>query len=83
MIISGEQARLAACIIEPPVQAARGNRSDISPELMERILSAIAATPDMRTDRVIEAVDRMEHGAPKPSEIAEMIVARAICDALR
>lgn len=83
MIISVEQTRLAARYVEPPAGSTRTERAEVPPELMSRIVSAIDAAPEMRADRVVEAMDRQETAAPGSREIAEMIIKRTICDSLR
>jgi hypothetical protein len=83
MIISEQQARLAAGCVGPPIGAIRTTHPDISPELMERILIAIDATPELRAARVVEARARLAVGFPASEDIAEKIIARAISDALR
>jgi hypothetical protein len=50
---------------------------------MSRILVAVEAAPEMRPTRVAEARARLSLGIPGAGEIAEKIIARAICDALR
>ena len=83
MIISEEQALLAARYVEPHRASTRWAHPEIGPELMRRIVLALDATPETRIDRVSAAKARLATGFPEPREIAEMIVARAICDALR
>jgi hypothetical protein len=83
MIISEQQARLAAQYVRRPPGSSSTTRPAVPPELMRRILGAVDAVPDTRSDRIVEAKARLLQGSPKPSEIAEKIIARAICDALR
>jgi hypothetical protein len=83
MIISEEQARLAARYVRLPTGATRCAHSEVPPELMTRIILAIEAAPETRLDRVVEARERLDADIPKPHEIATMIIARTICDALR
>ena len=83
MIISVEQTRLAARYVEPPAGSTPLERTEVSPELMSRIVSAIDAAPETRADRVVEAIDRLETAALGSQEIAEMIIKRTICDSLR
>jgi hypothetical protein len=83
MIISEQQARLASHYIEPPKGPMGGCHPSVSPELMSRILVAVEAAPEMRPTRVAEARARLSLGIPGAGEIAEKIIARAICDALR
>jgi len=83
MIVSGEQTRLAARYAEPPLERTARVHADVPPELMDRIVSAIEAVPEVRADRVMDAVERLESATPRASEIADLIIARAICDGLR
>jgi hypothetical protein len=83
MIISERQARLASGYVGTPTGPIRGSRPDISPELMARVLHAVDATPELRPERVVEARARLALGVPSSEDIAEKIIARAICDALR
>ena len=83
MIISEEQARLAFQYIESPPESTGIHRPDVSSELMERILLAIDEVPETRPDRVVRARERLEMGVFGNDEVAQMIIARAICDALR
>jgi hypothetical protein len=50
---------------------------------MARVLHAVDATPELRPERVVEARARLALGVPSSEDIAEKIIARAICDALR
>jgi hypothetical protein len=83
MIISAHQTRLAAQDVEPPAGSISDSRPDISPELMRRILLAVDSVPEARLERVVEARKRLALGFPDSELIAEKIIARAICDALR
>jgi hypothetical protein len=83
MIISEQQARLAAGSVGPPIDPPHSLHPDVSPELMARILNALDATPELRSERVVEARARLALGIPASEDIAEKIIARAICDALR
>jgi hypothetical protein len=83
MIISEQQARLAAQFAEPPNGSTNGSRPDVSPDLMARILLEVESTPELRSERILEARQRLALDPPAPREIAEKIVARAICDGLR
>jgi hypothetical protein len=83
MIISEQQARLASHYIEPPTGPTCGGHPSVSPELMSRILVAVDAAPETRSSRVAEARARLSLGIPGAGEIAEKIIARTICDALR
>lgn len=83
MIISDEQARIAA-----RYQAgARAERSvaahAVSPELMAKVLEAVEHAPDVRTDRVAEARTRLEAGGPDCHDVASKMISRIVCDNLR
>jgi hypothetical protein len=58
-------------------------RPDVSPDLMRRILLAVDSVPEARPERVVAARQRLALGFPDSELIAEKIIARAICDALR
>ena len=83
MIISEQQARLATKYVEPPVGSPHGPGREIPPELMSRIILAVEATPEMTSELAAETRARLESSFPEPDAIAEMIIARAVCDALR
>ena len=83
MIISAQQTRLAARDVEPPAGSMPDAHPEVSPDLMRRILIVVDAVPEARPDRVVEARQRLALGFPDSQLIAEKIIARAICDALR
>jgi hypothetical protein len=83
MIISDEQAQLAARYAGPQTGLTCGGHPEVPVELMRRIILTLEATPEMRPERVVEARERLQTGAPPSLEIAEKIIARAISDALR
>ena len=83
MIISEQQARLAARYVEPPVAWTHHAYPAVSPELLSEIIFVVESTPEMRPDRVEEARERLSTGVPGSQQIAEKIIARAICEGLR
>ncbi len=83
MIISEQQALLAARYVEPPVAWTHHAYPAVPPELMREIILIVESTPEMRPDRVEEAKERLSTGVPGSEQIAEKIIARAICEGLR
>jgi len=83
MMISEEQACIAAHCVGVSNGSRYTSRPDVSPELMIRIMQVIEAAPDPRYDRVAEARERLALGIPGPYQIAEKILARAVSDAIR
>jgi len=82
MNISPEQARIAARYAGPHCETPVATHPDISDELMKRIALALAEAPETNTERVCRAKEKVEAGVFDSDEIAQMIIARAICDAL-
>jgi len=83
MIISEEQARLAAQALRQPSDSGGCPHVVVSPELLERVYAAILETPETRTERVREAMDYLDAGTPDPHEIASKMISRIISDSLR
>ena len=83
MIISDEQARLAAQALRQPAEADPCAHVTVSPELFERVYAAVLQTPETRTERVREAMEYLDAGAPDPREIAGKMISRIISDSLR
>lgn len=84
MMISEEQARLAAENLRSPgnpgpALAAGG----ISPELMQRVMIALASQPETRQERVREAQLHLESGALTSDAVADKMIARIVSDSLR
>jgi hypothetical protein len=52
--------------------------------LPDGLMDGLAGVAPVRTERLAEAVERMEHGEPLSSdELADRIVGRLVCDRLR
>ena len=53
-------------------------------ELPDGLMAGLAGVTPVRTERLAEALDRLEHGEPLSSdELADRIVGRLVCDRLR
>lgn len=84
MIISDEQARAAANYLrDTHCRGAVCVAPDVSAELIQRAREVAEATPDMRSDRVVDAVERMRTHTLDSHDIAEKMLSRIMSDALR
>lgn len=83
MIISDEQARLAAQALRTSGNGAYHPHVDVSPELFHRVYAAVLDTPETRSERVRQAKDHLGVGEPDPREIAQKMISRIISDSLR
>jgi len=83
MIISEEQARLAAHYLQGSHPTHALHHADISPELMARVMAAVDDCPETRPDRVEQAIHDLDAGNPGSREVAEKMISRIICDSLR
>lgn len=59
------------------------SRGGVSTDLIQRVLTRIAHTPDPRPERVADALSALSCGMPTSLQVAERIVWRAIADASR
>lgn len=83
MIISDEQARLAAQYLQESHSDPGTAHEDVSSELMERVIAAVQHAPETRVDRVREAITHLHAGAPDSHEVASKMISRIISDSLR
>lgn len=83
MIISDEQARLAAQYMSTGPHEAHAPAIELPSELMDRVRAVMASCPECRTERVEEARFRLAHGEPDSHDVASKMVSRIISDSLR
>jgi len=83
MIISDEQARLAAQYMRSGPHRTATPAVEVPSELMDRVREILAACPECRDERVEEARDRMAHGHPDAGEVASKMLSRIVSDSLR
>lgn len=83
-MISDEQARFAAESLRDSASA-RSDRSasEVSPDLMARVMSTLAEEPECREERLTAAKLHLQMGEPSAQEIASKMVARLVSDSLR
>lgn len=83
MIISDEQARLAAAELRhPPVQHAAVAHQVISPAVLAAAHDRALSAPDVRSERLDEARTRLLAGLDS-HDVAEKMLSRIVSDALR
>jgi hypothetical protein len=83
MMISAEQARLAAEDLRQQRIGAHAAHHGISLELLIAARDAVDNTPDTRPERVQEAMNHLDSGVPDCHEVAQMMISRIISDSLR
>jgi hypothetical protein len=83
MMISQEQARLAAQDVRDQRISAEANHHGISLELLLAARSVAENTPDTRPERVQEAMNHLDSGVIDSHTVAQMIISRVISDSLR
>ncbi len=83
MIVSREQAELAAKLQASGSSFVDHDEPAVSPDVLRRALALAASTPELRPDRVREARDRMDAGVLDSGELAEKMICRMVCDSLR
>lgn len=84
MIISDEQARLAAQYLRSHEQGRTGvEHVELEPRLLDQVRETIQATPETRDERVREARDRLVVGEPDSQEVAAKMISRIVSDSLR
>jgi len=83
MIISDEQARLAAQYRAACPAARTWSRTPVSPELMARVFDIVDHAPEIRSDRVAEARSRLVAGGPDCHDVACKMISRIVSDSLR
>lgn len=83
MIISDEQARLAAQQLRTPLATADGRpSSNVPQEVLAQAVEIASKAPDVRIERVAEARERLV-GELGGDEIASKMLSRIVSDALR
>ncbi|MFA5845075.1 MAG: hypothetical protein WC971_09640 [Coriobacteriia bacterium] len=88
MIISDEQVRLALEYLQSPRVASPGDPgraadSGVTPELVERVKSALESMPETRGDRVAEARAVLESSGFASHDVAVKMIGRIISDSIR
>ncbi len=83
MIISEEQARIAAHYRQGTVPVTAFTHAEVSPELMARVMAAVEECPETRPDRVEAAIHDLDAGTLDSRDVAEKMISRIICDSLR
>lgn len=83
MMISNEQALLAARDLQASHPGALGALSGISDAVLAAAHAVVDETPDMREDRVSEARMHLGAGSFDSHQVAEKMISRIISDSLR
>lgn len=84
MIISEHQARLVARYLRDRHEAPANSTVDpVTPEVVERAIETAVSAPDPRPDRVKEAREWLDAGAPDPYALADKLLSRIMCDRVR
>lgn len=83
MIISDEQALLAARYLRTSHPSRTGRMVAVSDDLLAAARAIVDDTPEMRDDRVSEARVHMGAGAFSSRAIASKMISRIISDSLR
>lgn len=83
MMISEEQAKAAAVYIKAQRPCAPIEGTDVPAAVVDRAREAAESAPDVRPERVDDAVRRMRAHSVDSHEIAEKMISRIISDALR
>jgi hypothetical protein len=83
MIISDDQARLAARQLTHSGASGPVTLPRISDELMKAAIDAVQAAPEVRQDRVDAARRHLDAGPVDSHDIACKIISRIVSDSLR
>jgi len=83
MIISENQARLAAEYLREHPEVVRIHRCDVSAELIAEARATALHAPDMRPECISRAERYLGAGPVDSRQVAEKMIARIISDALR
>jgi hypothetical protein len=83
MIISENQARLAAEYLKEHPGGSRCRPSDVSAELLDAARSAATNAPETRPDRIRDAEHYLDVGEVDSHQIAAKMIARIISDSMR
>ncbi len=83
MIISDEQALLAAQYLHSGPSADMPPRADVSDALLAAARAIVDDTPETRDDRVNEARAHLGSGSLDSHEVASKMISRIISDSLR
>ena len=83
MIISDEQALLAAQYLHFGPSADMHPSADVSDSLLAAARAVVDETPETRDDRVLEAKAYLGSGSLDSHEVASKMISRIISDSLR
>lgn len=83
MIISDEQALLAAQYLHSGIPVCTHECADVSEALLAAVRAAVDETPETRDDRVLEAREYLGAGTLDSHEVASKMISRIISDSLR
>jgi len=83
MIISDEQALLAAQYLHSGPSVAMHSNADVSDSLLAAARAVVEGTPETRVDRVNEARAHLGSGGLDAHEVASKMISRIISDSLR
>jgi hypothetical protein len=83
MIISDEQALLAARYLSTSHPSESAHATVVSDDLLAAARAVVDQTPETRDDRVSEARDHMGSGVFDSHEVASKMISRIISDSLR
>lgn len=83
MMLSDEQARLAARDILEGRSSGPIKDVEISPETLEQARQAVLHAPDVRAERVLEACTRLLTEPLDSHDLANKMISRIVTDAIR
>lgn len=86
MKLSAEQAQRALDYLQrkgPPTVEPTTLSREVSDELMKRVLTRIAHSPDPRPGRVADAIGSLDGRLPSSDDVAERILWRELADSIR
>jgi hypothetical protein len=82
MIISDEQARLAAQYLSTREAEFGGGHEEVSEDVLARAIAVIQQTPETRSERILEARQHLAV-CPDSHAVAGKMISRFISDSLR
>jgi hypothetical protein len=82
MIISDEQARLAAQYLRSRRNANDSGHEAVSADVLAQAFAVVEKTPETRNERVQEAIAHLAM-SPDSHEVASKMISRIISDSLR
>lgn len=83
MRISQSQTRAAIDYLRTTPPHAQPKTPDVDMDVLLRVWDHLAALPQTRETAVALAIEHLRAGEPSASDVAEMIIARAIGDSVR